>query len=146
MLMNVKTHNANKKITRQELRKQLTPAERKLWTCLQRSQLGYKFRRQHGIGRYIADFYCPEKRLVIELDGSQHLDDKEYDAERTKYMEELNIYVLRFWNDQVMSDIGAVIDRIRNVLENRDVRFYYKTTPTPPYKRRGERLRIDMSN
>ncbi len=72
-----------------ELRKELTPAERKLWAYLRGDKLGVNFRRQHAIGKFIPDFVCIEMKLIIELDGSQHLEQEEYDDERTKYFESL---------------------------------------------------------
>ena len=71
------------------LRKEITPQEKILWQKLRNSSLGYRFRRQHSIGNFIADFYCATKKLAIELDGSQHLDNTEYDQERTNYFESL---------------------------------------------------------
>ncbi len=86
---------------RKELRRNATPQEITLWKYLRRSNLGFKFQRQYSIGPYIADFYCSKKRLVIELDGSQHLDAKEYDKERSDYLRNCEIRVLRFWNSEV---------------------------------------------
>jgi len=72
-----------------ELRRELTPAEGKLWSHLRLKQLcGFRFRRQHAIGSYIVDFYCPSRGLVIEIDGDTHVDREEYDAERTEWLEE----------------------------------------------------------
>ena len=71
-----------------KLRKELTPAERKLWALLRNDQLGVNFRRQHAIGKYIPDFCSPKAKLIIELDGSQHLEQEEYDQPRTEYLEE----------------------------------------------------------
>jgi very-short-patch-repair endonuclease len=68
------------------LRKELTPAERKLWAYLRDDQLGFNFRRQHAIGNFIVDFICIKRKLIIELDGSQHIEQQEYDMERTKYL------------------------------------------------------------
>ena len=100
------------------LRRNQTPVEAKLWSVLRNRQLdGLKFRRQHPIGRYVADFCCEEIRLIIELDGSQHLDQAEYDAERTKYFESLGYKVIRFWNNDVMKDINGVIRIIQFALE-----------------------------
>jgi very-short-patch-repair endonuclease len=101
-----------------ELRKELTPAERKLWARIRDDQLGTKFRRQHAIGTYIPDFVCIKKKLIIELDGSQHLEQEEYDEERTKYLESLGYKVVRFWNDDVMNDIEGVILAIMHALED----------------------------
>src|SRR5208282_5992414 len=89
---------------RKELRHTLTPAEASLWKSLQRSQVGgKKFRRQHSVGNYILDFYCPECRLAVELDGQTHFYPKtwENDCRRTEYLERLQIRVLRFENRDV---------------------------------------------
>jgi very-short-patch-repair endonuclease len=106
----------NFKDRRKELRKRSTPEEHLLWAKLRAGQLGYKFRRQHSIGPYIADFYCSEKKLIIELDGNQHLDNKGYDLERTNYFESLDIKVLRFWNDEI-NNIEKIISRIIEFLK-----------------------------
>jgi len=100
-----------------ELRQELTPAEHKLWAQLRNDQLGANFRRQHAIGNYIPDFVCIQKKLIIELDGGQHLEQAEYDAERTKYLESKGYKVIRFWNNDVMNDINAVIRHIQFALE-----------------------------
>jgi very-short-patch-repair endonuclease len=98
---------------RKELRKSLTPQELKLWFYLKGKNLGVKFRRQHGIGPYIVDFYCKEKNLIIEIDGSQHMDAKEYDKERDDYVETLGIKVLRFWNNEIDTNIEGVLKKIK---------------------------------
>lgn len=95
-----------------ELRKELTPAEHKLWSKIRNDQLGVNFRRQHAIGKYIPDFCSPKAKLIIELDGSQHLDQFEYDQERTKYFEAMGYKVIRFWNNEVIKDIDQVIHAI----------------------------------
>lgn len=95
-----------------ELRKVPPPAERKLWSRIRNDQLGVTFRRQHAIGNYIPDFCSPIAKLVIELDGSQHLEQEDYDVERTKYLESQGYRVIRFWNHQVMDDIEGVIRAI----------------------------------
>ena len=75
-----------------QLRRNMTLAEARLWSYLRGDQLnGLSFRRQHAIGKYIADFCSPKKKLIIELDGSQHLDQREYDEERTKYLQLLKL-------------------------------------------------------
>ena len=100
-----------------ELRKQATPAEAKLWAYLRRNKVhGVGFRRQHAIGGYIVDFCSPKKKLVIELDGSQHLDQEEADADRTEFLRAKGYTVLRFWNDKVLKDIGGVIRAIEIAL------------------------------
>jgi very-short-patch-repair endonuclease len=100
-----------------KLRKESTPAERKLWSRLRNDQLGVAFRRQHAIGNYIPDFCSPKAKLVIELDGSQHLEQQEYDLERTQYLESQGYKVLRFWNNQVMNDMDGVIRAIVHAME-----------------------------
>ena len=100
-----------------KLRKEPTPAEIKLWAYIRSDQLGVNFRRQHAIGNYIPDFCCVKKKLIIELDGSQHLEQAEYDAERTKYFESLGYKVNRCWNNDVINDINGVIRVIQFALE-----------------------------
>lgn len=116
-----RSQRSNPKIKHQavELRKESTPAERKLWARLRNDQLGVNFRRQHAIGKYITDFCAPRKKLIIELDGSQHLGRKDYDEERTEYLESQGYKVIRFWNNDVMKDIEGVILSINHALEER---------------------------
>jgi very-short-patch-repair endonuclease len=99
------------------LRKSSTPQEVILWSRLRRSALGFKFRRQHSIGPYIVDFYCPEKRLVVELDGWQHNEHVEYDTGRTAFLESLGLSVLRFWNDEVNKNLDDVVLNISEHLK-----------------------------
>jgi len=101
-----------------ELRKESTPAERKLWSAIRNDQLGVNFRRQHAIGKYIPDFVCIEKKLVIELDGSQHLEQEEYDKERTQYLESQGYKVIRFWNNEALKNLNGVITAIMHMLED----------------------------
>lgn len=103
-----------------QLRKEPTPAERKLWAYLRGNKLnGVNFRRQHAIGNYIPDFVSIKKKLAIELDGGQHLEQEEYDIERTKYLESQGYKVIRFWNNQVMNDIEGVFPAIETALNDR---------------------------
>jgi very-short-patch-repair endonuclease len=100
---------------RKELRSSLTEAEKVLWKVLKSSKLaGRKFRRQHSIGYYIADFYCPSEKLVIELDGQQHYfeEGKLKDKERDEHLKLLGIKVLRFKNEEVISNLNDVLKRI----------------------------------
>jgi len=102
-----------------ELRKESTPAEAKLWVYLRKNKLcGISFRRQHAIGSYIPDFVSIKQKLIIELDGSQHLEQEEYDRERTRYFESLGYKVIRFWNHQVEKEIESVIRTIEIALES----------------------------
>ena len=101
-----------------QLRKKSTPVERKLWSRIRNDQLRVTFRRQHAIGNYIPDFSSPKAKLIIELDGSQHLEQEEYDEERTKYLESQGYKVIRFWNNDVMKDIDSVILAIMDALED----------------------------
>jgi len=99
---------------RRELRKNQTDAERIFWNRIRDGRFfGLKFKRQYGMGSYILDFYCREKKLAIELDGSQHIENVDYDNERTKYLNSFGITVLRFWNNDVMRDMDAVLESIR---------------------------------
>jgi very-short-patch-repair endonuclease len=95
-----------------QLRRNQTKAELELWMRLRGRQLGAKFERQHRIGPYITDFCCLELRLVIELDGGQHLQQVEADQKRSAYITSRGFRVLRFWNDQVLKETDAVLDLI----------------------------------
>jgi very-short-patch-repair endonuclease len=99
------------------LRSRQTEAERKLWNRLRNRNLGgFKFRRQVPIDRYFADFVCIDAKLVIELDGSQHAEQTDYDAERTVVLETCGFHVLRFWNYQVMRHMDGVLETIWQTL------------------------------
>jgi len=101
---------------RKELRNNLTPSEATLWRMLKGKQLeGRKFRRQHSIANYIVDFYCPSEHLIIEVDGSVHLDlvVNQNDYIRDEYLIEKGFKVLRFTNDEVRDDIMSVLERIK---------------------------------
>ena len=93
-----------------ELRREMTPAEQKLWQCLRADRLeGYHFRRQQIIGRYIVDFFCYQADLVVELDGAVHLEQVDYDEERTRWLETVGLKVLRFTNREVFCDLETVL-------------------------------------
>ncbi|MEO0786020.1 MAG: DUF559 domain-containing protein [Pseudomonadota bacterium] len=97
------------------LRRNITDAEIMLWSRLQRKQLrGWQFRRQHPIGSYIVDFACPKLKLVIEVDGATHSEDREiaYDERRTRFLEKLGWSVHRIWNDDIYEDLDAVVNGI----------------------------------
>jgi len=105
-----------------QLRRQATEAEVTLWKELRNGKLdGLKFRRQHPLGNFIADFYCHEKKLVIEVDGSIHKIDAvaDRDLERTNQIAEVGISVIRFENWEVMNDMESVLKRIRQVADKK---------------------------
>ncbi len=109
---------ANKRA--RELRRQMTDAETLLWHHLRNRQLaGSKFRRQHPIGPYYADFACLDKKLVIEVDGGQHATNEEADNTRSEFLASKGFRVLRFWNHDVLTDVEAVLERILSILEGR---------------------------
>jgi very-short-patch-repair endonuclease len=102
-----------------QLRKLPTPAEKRLWIVLRGDKLnGVHFRRQHAIGKYIIDFCSIKSKLAIELDGSQHLEQGEYDIQRTAYLGSQGYKLIRFRNDQVMNDIEGVILSIEAALND----------------------------
>ncbi len=103
---------------RRELRKNQTSQEKELWKYLRKDFLKARFQRQHSIGSYIVDFYCARKKMVIEIDGAQHseLEAKLYDKDRTKYFNDQDIKVLRFWNHEIDADIEKVLRKIEKFL------------------------------
>ncbi len=112
--------NQNIQSNAKDLRKQETKAEEILWNYLKNRQiLGLKFRRQHPIDIFIADFYCHEKRLVIEVDGEIHNtpDNKIYDLSRTDELNNHNIKVIRFTNHQVINNVKEVISEIKKFIQ-----------------------------
>jgi len=110
------------------LRKKLTDTERLLWTRLRARQLeGLKFRRQEPIGKYIVDFVCYEKGIVIEADGGQHSSEKGKDATRDKWLKKEGFKVLRFWNNEILTNIEGVLEVIRK-------ECLYNPPLTPPIK------------
>jgi very-short-patch-repair endonuclease len=118
MTMNYSNHPATKDY-RQLLRKTETPAERMLWRKIKGKQLdGYRFRQQHGYGPYVLDFYCPALRLCIELDGDVHDEERVRikDEERTEFLCEQRIHVLRFRNKDVETDVDGVLNRVREYI------------------------------
>jgi len=114
------------------LRADQTDAEQLLWYHLRNQRLqGWKFRRQHEIGPYIADFLCPDAGLIVELDGGQHGEQMAYDEARTRKLQEEGYRVLRFWNNEVLKNTDSVLEAILEALASPD--------PSPrPSPRRGE--------
>ena len=102
-----------------DLRRTPTDAERLLWQRLRFWQVdGCKFRRQQPLGRYIVDFVCLQKRLIIELDGGQHAQQADYDKERDGWLRDQGFVVLRFWNNDVLRNIDGVLERIAENLQS----------------------------
>jgi very-short-patch-repair endonuclease len=96
-----------------QLHRNMTPAEAKLWARLRAHRMNdVHFRNQHAIGHFIVDFCAPRKKLIIEVDGSQHLEQEEYDNERTAFLESKGYRVLRFWNKDVLKNTENVMNMI----------------------------------
>jgi very-short-patch-repair endonuclease len=103
------------------LRAEMTPQEELLWSCLRDRRMGdYKFRRQMWLTGYIADFACPQARLVVEADGSQHADNPDYDEARSKAFERVGWLTLRFWNNEIANELEAVLTAIRAAVLSRE--------------------------
>lgn len=118
------------------LRRGQTEAERTLWRHLRNRQVsGVKFRRQHFIAPYIADFCCPEQWLIIELDGGQHAEQEKADHRRTVFLESQGYRVIRFWNHEVLENIEGVLEQLETILSN--------PHPNPLPKREREIKRED---
>jgi very-short-patch-repair endonuclease len=99
------------------LRKEMTDAERALWAKIGQRQIdGFQFRRQFPLGQYIVDFVCFERQLVIEVDGGQHTEQKCYDDRRTAWLENQGFQVLRFWNNEVLTELEVVLETIFSAL------------------------------
>ena len=122
-----------------ELRKSMTDTERKLWRGLRMRQMhGHKFRRQFPLGSYIVDFVCLEARLIIEVDGGQHADEENGDTQRDAWLTDQKFRVLRYWNNQVLNELDAVLADIARVVE--------VLPPIPAFPRKGGRRMIAESS
>ena len=112
-------YNKNLKLRTQELRKNATPQENKLWYEFLRKH-PCSFARQKPVDNYVVDFLCHSKKLVIEIDGSQHYTDDglEYDSIRTDLLESLGLYVMRFTNTQIDTNFHAVCEKIQNYIDS----------------------------
>jgi very-short-patch-repair endonuclease len=137
-MQRIKQGNKRNITLKRKLRLEMTPAEKKLWLQLRAKQLsGFKFRRQHGIGPYIVDFYCPQKNLVIEVDGDIHAQKEQIarDKEKESYLKELGLQIIRYQNDDVLTNL-------KGVMEDLFKQVNIPTLPpfTPPYKG-GEKSR-----
>ncbi|KQX98064.1 DNA (cytosine-5-)-methyltransferase [Rhodanobacter sp. Root480] len=112
------------------MRSTQTPAEQHLWYHLRANRfMGLKFKRQKPLGPYIVDFICLERGVVIEVDGGQHGDDVAYDQRRDQWLASQCFIVLRFWNHDVLNQTESVLDRIRQVV---DERAFPALVPSPP--------------
>jgi very-short-patch-repair endonuclease len=111
-------NDPNLKYRRRRLRKNQTEAEKTFWSHVRNRQChGMRFLRQYSIGPYILDFYCPEIKTAIELDGGQHNDPKEkvYDAVRSEYLQTQGINILRFWDREVLLNIQGVLAKVEEM-------------------------------
>ena len=121
------------------MRKEPTKAEMILWEALRNSKTGAKFRRQHVIQDFVADFACLTRKLVVEVDGSSHHKQKEYDRYRTQQIESYGFKVIRFWNSEVVNDLESVLSRIKKELKNQPIGDPEKSTdPTNMGSTSGE--------
>ncbi|PTQ67715.1 endonuclease domain-containing protein [Pseudomonas sp. GV071] len=121
------------------LRGEATEAERGMWYRLRdRRFMGLKFRRQVPLGRYIVDFLCSEMKLIVELDGGQHMEQAAYDQCRTQWLEGQGYRVLRFWNDQVLLEMEAVLESMQTWLEQQE-----RPSPPAPLPQAGEGRQAD---
>ncbi len=120
--MNLTIHKYNPKLKprARQLRNEMTEAENKLWKHIRKKQIsGIQFLRQRPIGQYIVDFYAPEAKIIIEVDGGHHFqdEDKEYDIIRDNYLEGLGLKVVRFANSEVLEHIDGVVQKIYELIE-----------------------------
>ena len=133
--MTIKKGNLKLLPLKQQLRASQTRAEQLLWAKLRSHQIhGLKFRRQHGIGSYIVDFFCPEKNVVIEVDGDVHANTEQItrDRQREDYLCSLNIQVIRYNNDDVFNNLSGLLEDLARRL------FGDSTSPSPSLQRRGK--------
>ena len=115
-----------------QLRKNMTDTERFVWARLRQRQVAeYKFRRQMPLGPYIVDFVCLEARLIVELDGGQHVGQQEQDVIRTRWLEYQGFHVLRFWNHQALQEWEAVEQVIWDHLRSRTADSPGHSSPPP---------------
>jgi very-short-patch-repair endonuclease len=125
------------KETRRYLRRNLAPAEALLWSRLQRKQLlGLRFRRQYSVGPYVLDFYCPELKLAVEIDGSTHVGDdaERRDRARQSHIEQYDIRFLRFADNDVLKAVDGVLDYIARTAERLRRGETPEPPPTPPWQ------------
>jgi very-short-patch-repair endonuclease len=141
--MRMKVFNSkNEQEKRRQLRKVMAPAEVRVWSRMRAKQLNYKFRRQHSVGAYVLDFYCPEIKLAIEIDGDTHsgMSAHQYDCQRQRFIESFGVRFLRFTNSQIYENLDGVIEQILAIAEQ-----LRKTSPSPSFVRRGTRRGPSLS-
>lgn len=119
-----------------ENRQNTTEEEDVIWQAVRNNQLGFKIRRQHAIGVFIADFVCLDKRLVIEVDGEYHLNNQQYDQARTEFLKSEGFDVIRFTNDEVKKDLSGVLAKLKSKLESQPSMKY--SSPSPAEKGLGD--------
>ncbi|MDE0146573.1 MAG: endonuclease domain-containing protein [Nitrospira sp.] len=130
----------NKPAKAQELRQHSTDAEQALWKHLRNRQLaGYKFRRQVPLGKYIADFVCFERKIVIEVDGGHHQEQALYDTDRTTWLESQGFQVLRFWNHEILAEAEAVQEALLVALQQSSPSPDSPSPQPSPVKGEGEK-------
>ncbi|GBD88195.1 hypothetical protein BMS3Abin03_02130 [bacterium BMS3Abin03] len=124
--MTLHYNRSKEKWRRKELRNNMTKAEKILWDHLKNKKLdGYKFRRQYSVDSFIIDFYCPKVKLGIEVDGKVHFtyEAKEYDENRSGFLADFGIEIIRFKNDEIHYNIEMVLNKIKQKLKEREIKF-----------------------
>ena len=142
-------NDPNLTLKRRTMRKERPLAERLLWTRISARQLlGFRFRMQHGVGPYFADFYCAELKLAIEIDGPSHESEEaeRHDQKRSQLFESLGIQTIRFTNKEVLGELDGVLEQIGIVLKDRSKTSGNKTSPYPSATQRGPRHRRPLSD
>ncbi len=119
---------------RSELRGRMTKSEALLWKYIKNDSLGFRFRRQHGIGNYIVDFYCPKLKLVIEVDGLTHAEEEvfEKDQRKERFINENNITLKRYSDNQIFNDLDNTLMDIENTCK--EIAAALATPPSPSYQ------------
>jgi very-short-patch-repair endonuclease len=133
-LMTKHYNKISEKGKRRTLRKEMTYCEKIMWIHLRRKQLGVRFLRQYSVDQFIIDFYSPEIKFAVELDGNIHNDpdQKEYNIKRQEYLENFGIIFLRITNDELMGNANMAFDKIKEVIKNRKQKLTPpKTSPLP---------------
>lgn len=112
------TSKENLRDRARRLRKDMTDAERRLWSKIRRRQVhSCQFRRQFPLGKFIVDFVCLEHRLIVEVDGGQHTEQAGYDEKRSAWLQQQGFRVIRFWNNEVMNNLDTVVEAIADELK-----------------------------